>query len=176
MIISDSECVFLLLWCWVYRWFQSQVGVWISFLTSCQFVTTISFTDRGCSTTAPQKRKSMQIWRWPVLKNLHNIRHPYTIVCVGRSRRGEVIRESSTATGKVLGKRLCKDTSESCLSKRQQTISRYRAYSQFSSSQTLHYIWNCGMQQCGKAHVLTSFLSGRQCRHVRGNTNFSKLP
>jgi len=42
----------------------------------------------------------------------------------GRSRRGEVIRESSTATGKVLGKRPCKDTSESCLSKRQQTISR----------------------------------------------------
>jgi serine/threonine protein kinase len=47
----------------------------------------------------------------------------------GRSRRGEVIRESSTATGKVLGKRPCKDTSESCLSKRQQTILRYRAYS-----------------------------------------------
>jgi hypothetical protein len=129
MIISDSECVFLLLWCWVYRWFQSQVGVWISFLTSCQFVTTISITDHGCSTTAPQQRKSMQIWRWPVWRNLHNIHHPYTIVCVGRSRRGEVIRESSTATGKVLGKRPCKDTSESCLSKRQQTISRYRAYS-----------------------------------------------
>jgi serine/threonine protein kinase len=42
----------------------------------------------------------------------------------GRSRRGEVIRESSTAIGKVLGKRPCKDTSESCPSKRQQTISR----------------------------------------------------
>jgi serine/threonine protein kinase len=94
----------------------------------------------------------------------------------GRSRRGEVIRESSTAIGKVLGKRPCKDTSESCLSKRQQTISRYRAYSHpilLKSDPPLYLkLWNA---QCGKAHVLTSFLSGRQCRHVRGNTNFSKL-